>query len=52
MKRLIALLLSLVMICGMLAACGDDTGNGTTNKGGKSDAIDFNNFKNTDIYSP
>ena len=50
MKRVIALLLSFVMICGMLAACGDDTGNGTTNKGSKGEAVDFNNFKNTDIY--
>lgn len=54
MKRLFALLLSLVMICSVFAACGGDgaSSNGEKTDGGNSNngPVDIGNFKNTDIY--
>lgn len=50
MKRLIALLLSVVMVLSFMAACGGSENGG---KGPNVDGLtkrDFNNFKNTDIY--
>lgn len=48
MKRLFALLLVVVMICGMMTACGNDK-TGTKKPGGSKVTYD-ENFKNTDIY--
>lgn len=48
MKRLIALLLSFVMMIGLLSACGG--GGGGSVSGDLGEAVDPNNFVNTDRY--
>ena len=49
MKRWIALLLSFVMMTGLLSACGGD-GGGAAVGGDLGEAVDPNNFVNTDRY--
>lgn len=49
MKRILALLLSLIMVFGMLTACGGSTGGKNVDVEGLTKR-DYNNFKNTDIY--
>lgn len=51
MKRLFALLLSFVMICSLLSACGGDSDSTGKKPGGNSNKVQYDeNFKNTDIY--
>ena len=50
MKRLIAMLLAAVMVCAMFAGCSDDENTPNVDNGGRPEAVDPGNFKNTDIY--
>ena len=50
MKRILAMLLSIVMVCSLFTACGGDgSGNGGS-EGGRPTVVDPGNFVNTDTY--
>ena len=50
MKRILAMLLSIVMVCALCAGCGEG-GSGSGNAaGGRPEVVDPGEFRNTDIY--
>ena len=51
MKKLLALLLAIVMVCSVMTACGGNDGGSAGNQGGSSNKVTYDeNFKNVDIY--
>lgn len=50
MKRLLAMLLAVLMVCTVFAGCSEDGGGSNGEVGGRPVVVDPGNFVNTDIY--